>query len=281
MVVLFSLKSKITFQNEAGERGEGLTYNTEVLENLINKDSDLDGVVDWEEDLWGTNPLVKDTDGDGIWDNDEITQLRKELVRNTGVPPSDTENLTTTDKFSQELLSTIAALNQSGELDPESINHLGATLAQEIENAPQKRVFGISDIKVVGSSIQAAEKYVTDLNALSTKYPPAGNPIEVLSETLTTEGDVDTALLYKLDPLIIQMGNIVTGMLGLEVPQKISAVHLELLNAIERTRENLSDIKLMEQDALIAFSAMNQLEANDNQVTAVVEKLNATLQNEF
>jgi len=37
-----------------------------------NSDVDCDGIPDWEELVLGTNPLLRDTDGDGIWDGIEI-----------------------------------------------------------------------------------------------------------------------------------------------------------------------------------------------------------------
>jgi hypothetical protein len=35
-------------------------------------DSDLDGLLDKDEFLYGTNPNNKDSDGDGVWDGREV-----------------------------------------------------------------------------------------------------------------------------------------------------------------------------------------------------------------
>ena len=40
---------------------------------LLLKDSDSDGLYDWEELLYQTNPLEKDSDGDGLSDGEELT----------------------------------------------------------------------------------------------------------------------------------------------------------------------------------------------------------------
>ncbi|MCL2012994.1 MAG: hypothetical protein FWG75_09440 [Cystobacterineae bacterium] len=37
-----------------------------------NHDVDCDGIPDWEEAEWGTDPRNRDTDGDGVWDGIEV-----------------------------------------------------------------------------------------------------------------------------------------------------------------------------------------------------------------
>ena len=49
--------------------------STEIFqeEETINKDSDGDGLTDWEEEnLYNTSPYLEDTDSDGILDNEEV-----------------------------------------------------------------------------------------------------------------------------------------------------------------------------------------------------------------
>ena len=51
-------------------------------------DDDGDGVRNWEETLWGTNPQSRDTDGDGRNDGEEIQERREaSVVRPGGTPP--------------------------------------------------------------------------------------------------------------------------------------------------------------------------------------------------
>lgn len=56
--------------------------NSELLgfERQNQPDSDNDGLTDWEENLWGTNPDVMDTDKDGTSDGEEISLLRDPRV---------------------------------------------------------------------------------------------------------------------------------------------------------------------------------------------------------
>jgi hypothetical protein len=51
---------------------------------MLQKDSDEDGLFDWEETLWGTNPNDSDSDDDGVSDGEERRGGRDPLVAGVG-----------------------------------------------------------------------------------------------------------------------------------------------------------------------------------------------------
>lgn len=58
--------------------------NKTVLDDQENKDSDGDGLADWEEVLYKTNSYVADSDGDGISDGDEVASNRSPSIFGIG-----------------------------------------------------------------------------------------------------------------------------------------------------------------------------------------------------
>ena len=46
--------------------------SAELLKAYATKDADQDGLPDWQEALYGTDPLLYDTDGDFVGDGAEI-----------------------------------------------------------------------------------------------------------------------------------------------------------------------------------------------------------------
>ena len=264
VISIFFIKTKSTFQNSPTDSGisGGLTYNTSILKDLVNKDTDADGVLDWEEGLWGTSPTQKDTDADGVSDSTEIAQLKAQARGSAEVEISE-ENLTQTDKFSRELVATMAALNQSGEMDQATIEKLGQSLATQVENSPSKKTYGSSDIKVIkDTSLQAAEKYNSAMRTVYSKYVIVSSHIDILQESLTEDEDLDGSVLEKLDPIIKQTQGIINGMIAIEVPQNLAPFHLALINALANLNENLSSVQLVDIDPIMAFSAMSQYEQN-------------------
>ena len=64
----------------------------------LDKDSDGDGLKDWEELLWKTDSNKADTDGDGTNDNEEITLNRNPLKAGPNDKISDKEDLVAQEK---------------------------------------------------------------------------------------------------------------------------------------------------------------------------------------
>ena len=60
--------------------GENNIKVAELRGSFSEKDTDGDGLMDWEESLWNTDINKSDTDGDGTNDNDEIIQKRNPAI---------------------------------------------------------------------------------------------------------------------------------------------------------------------------------------------------------
>src|SRR3989338_908000 len=52
--------------------------------SVLSKDADNEGLKDWEEELWHTDALKPDTDGDGTSDGEEIKLGRNPLKAGPG-----------------------------------------------------------------------------------------------------------------------------------------------------------------------------------------------------
>jgi hypothetical protein len=73
----------------------------ETIIESQNKDTDSDGLKDWQEDLFRTDPANPDTDGDGFLDGEEINSSHNPLIKSPGdtqvfhpLPLGDKYNLT-------------------------------------------------------------------------------------------------------------------------------------------------------------------------------------------
>jgi hypothetical protein len=128
---------------------------------VMNIDSDNDGLPDWKEALYGTNPNKADTDGDGTNDGDEIAQNRDPLKKNTalfGQEPNDKidtaiveqnqkildnyQNLSEIAKFSRDLVSNItASVPTNGTMSTDTVNSL---VSYSLKDIPQKQYVSIT-----------------------------------------------------------------------------------------------------------------------------------------
>lgn len=282
LLFVFFLKNANTNYKKQKGVGEELVYSNEIIGNLVGKDTDRDGVLDWEESLWGTDPNKSDTDGDGVTDDIEIVNLKQKEETEIEVT-NKTEPLTQTDQFSRELFSTVAALNESGQLNQTTTDALTNSLIKELENQTPRKTYYISEIKTTtDGSLDALNTYTNAMKTLyNTKYPGNEGVMNVLIESLANNEDIDVAVLAKLKPIIAQIDALMADMLKITVPEKLSTLHLNILNALERWKEGLNDIQLVGDDALMAVRAISQYETNVTLVEDALKKLLSRIQIEF
>lgn len=260
---------------EAGQ--SGLEYDNEIIGDLVSRDRDADGVLDWEEALWGTDPDKKDTNGDGTLDDAEVQLLKQAAGMSTEIGESD-ENLTKTDQFSRELFATVTALDQNGAMDLTTIDKLSSSLAEKIKNSVPEKVFSISDLNVIqDDSIQAIKNYSAALDSINKKYPAKQTVLQILSKFTADENNVDSSVLSELTPIIDNTNKTITDMIKMSVPRSLAQIHLDILNALERSVENVRDIQLYDTDPIIALQGISQYDKNKDELQLVFSKLMDTI----
>lgn len=266
LCALFFTKNTDIFKNLTG-RG-GLVYSgNETVEDLVARDTDLDGVSDWEEGLFGTDPTKKDTNDDGIPDNIEIAKRRGQSLENgefnLSLDGTDGGNLSRTEMFSRELFSTVAALNQAGVIDQDTIDKLSDSLVGQIQNSSSKKTFSYSDLKIIKlDNLQTIRNYNNALNNIYDRYPTKNATIDVLYEIVIDENTFDESALAELDPIIKQTNNIINEMAKMNVPESLALSHLGLLNELQRFSENLSNIRIYDVDPVLAVGSISKYEAS-------------------
>ena len=294
VVALFLLKTASIFKNketyQSTNQGNGLTYNNIAIKDLVNKDTDGDGILDWEEGLWGTDPTKKETTP-GTPDSVAINKLKSQMGQDQqglpllkGTDNQGTEKLTQTEKFSRELFATIAAANQNGiTMDQAAIDALSASLAEKIENPVVRKIFLPSDIKISeGDNTEAVRNYGDALNNIQKIYTVNYTVLDVLQEFMIDENNVNTSVLVKLGPIIVQTNKIIDVGIKTSVPKSLSTLHLNVINSLERLSENLNDIKLYDTDPILSLGAIKQYNQNattldsdmSNLQNAIQQKLN-------
>ena len=282
LIALFLIKKTTIFKKSTtpvvNNQENGLA--TMTLEELVYKDADSDGIPDWQEGLYGLDPTKKETTP-GIPDNTAINKLKTEQGNSAeneggGVASALTAPLTETEKFSRELFAAVAAANQNGIADQATIDALGATLAEKIENPITRKVFLLSDIKIIDSdTTQAIQKYSDALNKIYLNYPIKKGVVTVLQEFIEDEENIDK--LLELDSVINQTNKIINESLKMQVPKSLSLLHLDLINNLQKMTENINDIKLFDSDPIVAMGAIIQYGENALASVSSANKLTDTI----
>ena len=145
--------------------------------NALDTDDDDDGLETADEILLGTNPLLADTDGDGLSDGDEIGNLM-----DTNKKPADTDKD-----------GIIDALDTKDDLDQDG-DGLSDTLEAQLNTDPKKKDTdgdGIDDAKEVGSDIKS----------------PLDSDLDGIIDALDTVDDSDSDNDGLIDAQEIKLGS--------------------------------------------------------------------------
>ena len=152
---------------------ESLNRTSEISENF--KDSDNDGLRDWEEELFHTDPFDPDTDNDGYLDGEEVNSGHNPLVKAPGdelslypLPLGEKYNLTNkvlNETAVQKLLSSYLSQKAEYVESRPEINSPAQFLAQTnpstIEEMAEKSIYESYDY-LMGEN----EEYLSGLSEI-------------------------------------------------------------------------------------------------------------------
>jgi hypothetical protein len=235
-----------------------------VLTDQKRQDADNDNLLDWEEDLWGTDMLNPDTDGDGTLDGDEVRKGRNPLI----VGPNDFVSIDSgeyylieqkkasdgfqegsiTDNLSKRLFTDFFTIEDDGSLGTKGGNE---TLQQLLNQSLNEVVF--------------TQKYTSD----DIKTFDASN-----IEKLTTYGekvaDLEIQKLIALsiipenenspDKIISIISKHQNDLVNIEVPSNLLITHLSIVNDYGVFNEALSNIDKHQNDPIKAVVSLRALE---------------------
>lgn len=253
-----------------------------ALNSINKKDTDSDGLKDWEEELWGTDPDNPDTDGDGAKDGDEANAGRNPALagpndkigggfpaaKNTAVDANTFETLTETDKFAQNLFGKYLSLRGSrGSIDDKDKDMLVASAAEKALNIGFNEEYKISNLNITDDNdTEVLKRYGNDfISALKFYLGDLEEDDIVFERMLKEENKEDAERLRRL----AEIYGIVSGKLAeMAAPRQFALAHLDIVNsynalsaALEDMAAALSDpIRGMNGFALYTATTPNQAE---------------------
>lgn len=219
-------------ENKSRNLEISLTYG-----DLIERDTDNDGVKDWEESLWGTDKNNPDTDGDGEGDAEEIATLRAE--KNGGAPTS-LSDLDETDQFAREFFATTIALSESGNLSDASIASLAENYASGAISWKQETIFTSDNLKTTDISTTSKTNYEVDItNVLNTYNIGSIDYINFIPAYIEKRDAEALSIIQKTSETY---SGAVEALLEITVPTDAVPAHLSLTNSLENHREIIDSI---------------------------------------
>ncbi len=224
--------------------------------DIVSRDSNENGIADWEETLWGLDPA-----GDGAA-NKKIVEEKKAAA--DIVPTSETPG-NKTDQFSQELLSTILALQQAGTLTPDILAKVAESIGDSVDaKHTDAHTYEAGSLKLYASNSIAAKKaYQAALKDVISQYNDVALGSEITIIAMVLDGG-DSGALSQLDPLAAAYTHLGAQIAGLTTPPAVAQNALDLANASAQMGAALLQVESLYSDVISGMVGLDDyIKASD------------------
>lgn len=240
-----------------------------TLGDLVQKDSNGNGIPDWQERLWGLDPTTLYTNGTP--NASVIAQKQKAAGVSATISGSSENN---TDKLARDLfaLSTTLGANQS--VDDSTLASVAGELGRQITIDINTSTYKSSDIHTIPTTATSLRTYRTRLQTTLTKYGADAPNIEIVLSALE-KGDFSN--LEQLSAAATQYASVAKSLKSIPVPIGVAAFHLDIMNGFAGMAKSFVYLKDIDTDGLDALSGLavykNYSQLFSNAVTNLNEYL--------
>lgn len=270
VLVLGIYKISIFFKNR--ERN-GVNKKLVIKPDVIQKDSNDNGIPDWEESLWGLDP-----DKNGNENKEFILSKRRELARDSNTSDSvQNGKLSENETLSREFFAIIMSLQESGNLNEESLDAVSQTIGEKITATPISDIYNINMLSTIKNNPANTQAYYNSLSKLINKYDQEdlGRELTFISVGISTNDPGAIALAVKIAGSYRAFAK---DALKIQVPTTLATIHLSLLNNYEKTAISIEDMSEVLDNPLNGMKALINYKKYTDGIVSDIEKLSTDLQ---
>ncbi len=239
------------FAGDEQSRNMPLTMATST--DITARDTDGDGLPDWEENIYGSDPFVADTDGDGTPDGQEIREGRDPTKPNTaqpGQPPNDMLPIIQDPHFATSSTDILGLKKEffAKFLAVQGENIRATTYRDLIKGFNVKKFVArnqLADLNISSNNdIESLRTYGNAFGKFITKYTEHTHRTEeeILAEGMKATDDV---ILRELELPAISYRNFSLDLKGLQAPSGLAQSHLLIVNGYEGMSRGLTGMEEM------------------------------------
>lgn len=246
-------------------QGRGVVKNKPVsaLPVVEERDTDGDGLKDWEEVLYGTDPNNKDTDGNGIDDKKEVENKTLKLsdgsllpqIKNSSEKSSD---LSETDKITRNIFYDYLVAKSNNGVTSSYLEDLSKRAADDIfAYKSVATAYKKENLKVVSGTLtqQSALQYANGIIVAQKMYPVDGNDLSFTGIS-TAEDPAFPKWALKISAYY---ENMVRAFLSVPVPSEFLDSHLKVVNVLSNISNDFKVVSAGNKDPMTALSALPRI----------------------
>lgn len=245
VVVIFILWQQKFFSGKDTLIEEVSPEQKTVMKGSLLKDSNGNGIADWEEQLWGLDPTVETTNG--IANKTLIEERKKQLQQKNSGPTNKT------DELAQNIYVINSTLDTDNPNSQQIANNAMEKLSETIKVGEYRSQFTKKDFRIVPTTTAALTKYNTELIKKTSIADTYDNEIEIIVEA-TESGNTDN--VSKLITIGKQYQALAASLATIPTPTGIAYLHLSLVNNFNNMGKSLIDSAKISEDPVAAISSI-------------------------
>ncbi|MES2931499.1 MAG: thrombospondin type 3 repeat-containing protein [Patescibacteria group bacterium] len=241
----------------------GAQSSEELLREYAAKDSDTDGLPDWQEALYGTDPLNPESYKAGVKDGEAVAQglIEPKVMVRPEDEPIDPDSIpgtagapsSLTDRFAQTLLKQYL-LNRTGTppTQEEIVAFVQEGVAELSSGATEPDRYTLADVKV--SSTATLTSYAADAEA-AIAANTVSSSISSRNELAYFQDAIrgDATALAKISAYSKAYDAMAKALIAMPVPEESRQAHLAIVNATMHLSGTTADMATLTEDPLRAL----------------------------
>ncbi len=245
-----------------------------TLSDLLQTDTDLDGVLDWEEALWGTDKNLK-ASFNGTPDAVYVKQKKESLAVEDNI-----ESLNETDKFARAFFASYLALESSGG-DTETIKKFGQAVGEKIGDPNLVNVFAEGDAKIISTANTTdVKRYYSKIQVVFDQYRGTGmgDEIDIVnSGMINTQTGASLENNNKLRIIGEAYKKFADEIMNIEVPREYLNIHVKMANSAYNTGVSVLSMTNINDDPIVGLSGIAQYQKYSEEFVEAAEDLDTKL----
>lgn len=260
----------------------------ELLKAYAEKDTDADGLPDWQESLYGTDPENKYSTGPGVLDADAVKNgTVKPRFASEDIPPKPVGDESfdreapvpgsVTDEFAKAFFQDFIERGETG-LDEGQNDALIASLMEDFQarvSAKLSSSYGPASVRI-STTVSTTDYAARIEQALHAYEVPedAGNPATLVDEYIN-KGDVRAR--SKLVALADAYAKTAVALATIDTPPALKEAHLSLTRSVELLAKATAAVADYEEDPLATVGALGMFIPAGEGVAGALRSISAAI----
>lgn len=240
---------------------------------IIQKDSNNNGIADWEEYLWGLDP---NKNGEG---NKEFIMAKKATLEKNGSISDQDESKTITQNelLSKNLFAVIISLQQSGDLDKEAVDSISNIIGGEVKSEDIPDFYTMNMLNVKENSPKEIVSYVENFANLLDKYSgrDIGSEMTIFAQGIVNN---DIQALYASSTIADAYREFADDLIKMPVPNSLAQRNLILANDYAKVGESVKGFVQLKSDPIVGMKSLLNYKKYTDAIEIDLDKISNILQ---